>query len=61
MHSKGIILFLVYLVFGVYLINSVLGFYPMPEVISNLDKWAVVVGGVLIIIGGFHFLKNKKY
>jgi len=60
MGGKGIILFLVYLVFGAYLINSVLGFYPIPEIISNLDKWAVVVGGVLIILGGFQLLKNKK-
>ena len=49
-----------YLIFGAYLINSVLEFYPIPEIVSNFDKWLIAVGGVMIIIGGFNFLKNPK-
>ena len=60
MNSKRIIFFLVYLIFGAYLINSVFEFYPIPEIVSNFDKWLIAVGGVMIIIGGFNFLKNPK-
>lgn len=60
MKHKKITFFLVYLVFGAYLINSVFGFYPMPKIISNFDKWVIAIGGVLIIIGGFNFLRIKK-
>tara|TARA_Y100000034_G_C6810141_1_gene363998 strand:+ start:628 stop:786 length:159 start_codon:yes stop_codon:yes gene_type:complete len=49
-----------YIVFGAYLINSVFEFYPIPDVLSDLDKWAVAIGGVLIIFGGFHFLRPPK-
>ncbi len=61
MKHKKIIFFLAYLIFGTYLINSVIKFYPMPEIFSTLDKWAIVIGGVLIIMGGFNFLRIKKY
>lgn len=60
MNSKKIIFFLVYLIFGAYLINSVLVFYPLPEYFPNLDKFVIAISGVLLIIGGFNFLKIKK-
>lgn len=60
MIKVGVILFLVSLVVGVYFINSSFGFVVLPDFILDLNKWIIVLGGVLIIIGGAHYLKPKQ-
>ena len=52
--------FLVYVVFGLYFVNSGFGFITFPEFVSGLDKWIILIGGVLIIIGGFNYLRAGK-
>ncbi len=53
--------FLVFLVIGLYLINSTLNFIKIPAsvvpFIEQIDKWISLVGGFLLVIGGFYFLK----
>ena len=61
--AKGgvITLFLVYLLFGLYFINSSFDFINVPEIVLNFDKWITLIGGVLILIGGVnHFRAGKK-
>ncbi len=56
--------FIVYLILGLYFINSALIYYEIPEKILTFDKWIRLVGGALIILGGINSLrvrKNKKY
>jgi hypothetical protein len=60
MHSNRIILFFVYLLFGLYFINSALFFYEIPEKILIVDKWIKLVGGVLIILGGLNYIKASR-
>ncbi|MBS3071327.1 hypothetical protein J4407_03455 [Candidatus Pacearchaeota archaeon] len=59
-----IFLFLIYVLFGFYFINVSLNFVEIPEFISDLDSWIMLIGGALIILSGFeHFLiggRNKK-
>jgi len=58
--AKGtMILFFVYLVIGVYFLNYALNFVQIPEVISNLDKWIILAGGILILFGGIKSLLTK--
>ena len=52
-------LFLLYIIFGAYLINLALEFYPLPDVLFYLNKYFISAGGALLIIGAFHFLKRK--
>lgn len=53
--------FLVYLVFGLYFLNSALNLVAIPENMVKLDKWIFVIGGIMIIIGGINSLRiNKK-
>ena len=63
MQKGGIFWFIIYLVFGIYFINSSFNFIKMPEVISNFDSWIILLGGVLILLGGvnhFRAIRNKN-
>ncbi len=58
--GEGIFWFLLNLVFGLYFINFAFNFVTLPEVINNINKWIILVGGVLIIIGGVNALRVKE-
>ena len=49
--------FLVYLVFGLYFLNLSLGFIVLPEILTKIDKWILLIGAVLIIIGAINYLR----
>lgn len=49
--------FLIYLIFGLYFLNSALNFVVLPEVLSKIDKWLVLIGAILIIIGAINYLR----
>ena len=63
----GIFWVLIYIVFGAYFIISGLPglvSFKIPEVITKIDNWITLVGGVLILIGGinhFRTASNKRY
>ena len=52
--------FLVHLVFGLYFLDVGLGFITLPEFVTNLNDWWVIIGGLLIITGGFGYLKKGR-
>tara|TARA_Y100000034_G_scaffold42021_1_gene51576 strand:- start:197 stop:403 length:207 start_codon:yes stop_codon:yes gene_type:complete len=59
----GIFWFIIYLVFGIYFINSSFNFIKIPEVISNFNQWIILFGGILILFGGlnhFRAIRNKN-
>lgn len=57
----GLVWAFLYLIFGLYFINLTFSFVSIPEVITNFEKWIILVGGILILIGGInHFRANKK-
>lgn len=54
--------FLIYLVIGLYMINYPFQFLKIPESISIvIDKWIILIGGALLIIGGINYLRLSKY
>ena len=57
MKSSKVILFLLYLVVGLYLINIPLKYIPVPGVISVWNEWIGFAAGVLLIIGSVSYLK----
>ena len=57
MRKVGVIIFLVYLVIGLYFINSVFNFYEIPVFISQFDELIDLIGGILIILGGMNYLR----
>jgi len=56
----GVIGFIVHLLFGLYLINSSFNFISMPDFIQSVDKWIVLIAGVLVIMGGLSYLRANR-
>jgi len=59
--GKGTLVFVVYLILGLYLINSAFLFVKIPAVILSVDKWIGFLGGLFLILGGINFLRLKRY
>ena len=52
--------FLVYLIFGLYFLNYSLGFVVLPEFMFKIDKWIILVGAILIIVGAINYFRLSK-
>ena len=60
MGKGGLIGFSVYLIFGLYFINSAFNFITLPEFVFSVDKWIIFIGGILIVVGGINYLRASK-
>ena len=60
MKKGAFIGFLVYLVFGLYFLNYSLGFVALPEILSKIDKWIILIGAILKIVGAINYLRLSK-
>tara|TARA_B100000315_G_C14549047_1_gene574756 strand:+ start:512 stop:727 length:216 start_codon:yes stop_codon:yes gene_type:complete len=61
MRKLGVIIFVVYVVFGIYFFNLGAEVYEVPEKISQYDKIIFLVGGVLIILGGINYFRARRH
>ncbi len=53
--------FIVYLIVGLYFINSFFSIITLPLLPSfDYDKWVKLIGGALIIFAGIKFLTQKR-
>ena len=60
----GTILFVSYLVFGIYLLNkpfNFLGIPPETKFLTSWDPWITFIGGILILLGAFNYLRLRRY
>ncbi len=58
---KRFVLFsLVHVIIAIYLINFAVGFIEMPDFVTVVDRWVILIGGALLFIRGITFLKTKK-
>jgi len=60
MRRKKSIIFLVYLIFGAYLINLSINFIKIPEFISGLNEIIFLILGVLIVLAGVVSLRSHR-
>ena len=60
MKKGAFISFLVYFIFGLYFLNLSLEFVILPEFISKLDKWLILIGSFLIIFGAINYFRLSK-
>ncbi len=60
--KKGvsILAFLLYLIFGLYLVNYHLAFIEIPKSLSVAEGWIIFAGGVLLLIGAVNVLRIKR-
>ena len=56
----NVLILLVYVVLGVYFINSPFNFIKIPEYISKFDVWIIFVGGLLMLFGAINYFKVKR-
>jgi hypothetical protein len=55
----GMILFLVNLVAGLYFLNLGFNFLPqIPQALVSVENWIDIVGGILLVIGGFFAMRS---
>jgi len=53
----GGLIFVANLIVGLYFINAGFNFIVLPEFFLSLDKWINIVGGILLIIGGYFSMR----
>ena len=52
----GILMFVVYVIVGLYLLAVPFDAFSLPESISFLDQWIFFIGGFLVLFGGVKYL-----
>lgn len=55
--SGSWLIFLVYLVLGLYFVNYSVEYVDIPKAITGFNSWIFIVGGVLILLGGINHLR----
>ena len=62
MKSSCVIIFLLYLVVGLYFINFPFDYVEIPDYVAGFNDWIIFVGGILVIFGGLNYLRaaHKK-
>jgi hypothetical protein len=60
MKTSSLIWFLVYFVFGAYFINLGISYQTIPEIITAYNQIFFLIGGVLILYGGFNQFMFKR-
>ena len=58
--GANMFIFFLFLIFGLYFINSTFSVIAIPEFILDYDNWIILSGGILIILGGLNYLKAGK-
>ena len=54
--------FIIALLFAAYLIVvKSLALFTLPSFLTSADKWIVLVAGILLVLGGYYFRKDKRY
>ena len=61
MSKQGFIGFIIFLIFGAYLIARSLSLLVFPVAVTNFDKWIYLAAGALLVLGGIYFWKEKRH
>lgn len=62
-NSLGTFFFAIYLIAGLYFLNLYFVIVPLPASFASSAIYRIIpaIGGVLIILSGFNFLRRKNY
>ena len=55
------IIFFLYVIFGLYFINSAIGYIAIPESITAIDNWIIFIGGILLILSSLNHWRLNRY
>ena len=59
-NKGGLLIFLLYLVFGFYFINSPFNFVQIPDFVSKFNVWITFAGGLLLLLGGINYMRIPR-
>lgn len=59
--GSGMLFAVLFLIFGAYFINYPFNFIPIPTAVDPFNKWIILAGGVLIVIGAINQLRLSRY
>jgi len=59
-NNFGMFWFVLNLIIGLYFLNSGLNLIPLSFINDSINKIIIIIGGVLIIIGGFMTMKRNS-
>lgn len=57
---KNKLMFAVFILLGLYLLNKGIQFLDIPESIGNIDKTLVAISGILLILRGLRLIGRKR-
>jgi len=58
--GNSVFFFIIYLIFGAYFINYSLKFIPIPAAVDPINRWIILGGGILIVIGAINLLRQNR-
>ncbi|MFH1585509.1 MAG: hypothetical protein ABIB79_01955 [archaeon] len=60
--KKGVnmIVFLLYIILGVYFINVPFNFFKIPDIVTKYNNWIVFAGGILMLFGAINYFQAKR-
>lgn len=54
------LIFLTYLILGLYFINKQFNLIKIPEQITKFDNWITLIAGFFLLLGAMHYYKASK-
>jgi len=58
--GMNMFIFLAYIVFGLYLVNSPFDFIKIPEYVSKFDIWIIFAAGILLLFGAINYFRAGR-
>jgi hypothetical protein len=58
--KKNTLIFLAYLVLGLYFINKQFNYLNIPEIVAQFDNWITLIAGLFLLFGAYHYYKANK-
>jgi hypothetical protein len=55
------LIFLIFLAFAVYFLNTPFSFVQLPAFLISANKWIILGGGVLLVFGAISYLRSSSY
>ncbi|MEN7982215.1 MAG: hypothetical protein ABFQ65_02115 [Nanoarchaeota archaeon] len=58
--KANMLIFIAYLILGIYFVNKQFTFIKIPEQIIQFDNWITFTAGIFLLLGAFNYWKSKK-
>jgi len=60
MRNNRLFIFALFLIFGLYFVNPLLGLVNLPESFDKINSWILFIGGLLLLYSAFNSLRTRR-